>query len=391
MVSFNDANEFFETAAAGGNAMRFKDIDGIGPKTANKITSIRGVTNPDDVKDMSADELSDKAGISYSRAEKAIRGAGGNPNVSKQNQSSLSNTSAAGISQPQGDFLVDFAELDKARAKNDARSRSEAAVRADERQRAPVTTDYEKWKDNKSRWDFPGVDTPTQEPNLLPKDVKAGNPNTADFQARDERIKERKEQSYPRKEKDGRVLQEKGNRILAADVAGGIPDGAVPGVAPSDFEEEPETPGQDPVEGYDPGPTFLPEPIRQNLAEGPQADMAFIEAEEERLESDGNDGMVFDFPEWTISRGQTYLNEKVYGGDREDLRPLREKLADTRPSEEIELERGEYQTFQQIVREGAQEEIERADRMEANIFGDTDEQAEIAQQALRGIINNPPR
>jgi len=236
MVGFNDADDFFNTMAEGGNAFRLTDVDGIGPATAEKITSIRGVNNLSDIQDMSADELSDKAGISYSRAEKAIKGAGGNPNISKQNDSSLSNTSAAGISQPQGDFLVDFAELDKARAKNDARSRSEAAVRADDRQRAPVTTDYEMWKDNKAKFDFPGVDTPKEEPNLLPKDVKAGDPNTADFQARDERMKERKEQSYPRKEKDGRVLQEKGNRILAADVAGDIPEGRIPGLAPGDFE-----------------------------------------------------------------------------------------------------------------------------------------------------------
>lgn len=220
---FNDADDFFETSAqAGGKAYRFTDIDGIGPATAKKIKNLRDVRNPDDVADMSADELADKAGISRDRASKAIKGAGGNPSVSKQEQTG--SVSAAGISQAQGDFMVSFSELDKARARNDAQSRSEEAVRQDDQKRAPVTTDYDKWKDNKAAWDFPGVDTPTQEPDLLPKDLKAGNPNTTDFEARDERDRERKEQSYPQKQdaasgKSNFILQTADERIPASEAA----------------------------------------------------------------------------------------------------------------------------------------------------------------------------
>jgi hypothetical protein len=141
MVAFNDADEFFETAAEGGQAFRSEDIDGVGPATANKIKSVRGVQAPTDIQEMSADELADKARISRSRAEKAIRGAGGNPNVSKR--SNTGSVSAAGIKNRTGDFWVDFADQDKARARNDPRSRSEEAVRQDERKRAPVTTDLE--------------------------------------------------------------------------------------------------------------------------------------------------------------------------------------------------------------------------------------------------------
>jgi len=220
MAMFNDADDFFETSAAAGNAMRFKDVDGIGPKTASKITSIRGVRNPDDVAEMSADELSDKAGISTSRASKAIKAGGGNPSVSKQGN--IGTVSAAGMIVPVGDFKVKASDPDKARAKNDARSRSREAVRQDDRKRAPVTTDFGKWKNNKSKYDFPGVDTPTQNPDLLPKDLKAGSPRTNNFEARDKREAEEKRQSYPRKTSDARgnenaILETGDDRIPAGE------------------------------------------------------------------------------------------------------------------------------------------------------------------------------
>jgi len=184
---------------AQGAAIKFTDIDGIGPATAKKIKNAEyDIQAPRDVADMSADELADKAGISRSRAEKAISGGGGNPSVSKRNNSG--STSAAGIRTAVGDFMVGFSDQDKARARNDAQTRSEEAVRQDERRRAPITTDLERWKNNKSGLDFPGVDTPTQQPDLLPKDLKQKQqPETTDFEARDEREREQQKQSYPRK------------------------------------------------------------------------------------------------------------------------------------------------------------------------------------------------
>jgi len=199
-------DENFRRKMAGqkaGAAIKFTDIDGIGPATAKKIKNTRTdggkrVQGPKQVADMSADELSDKAGISRDRAAKAIKGGGGNPNRSKR--SSTGSTSTAGMRTAVGDFMVGFADQDKARARNDVRTRSEEAVRQDERRRAPVTTDLERWKNNKSGLDFPGVDTPTQNPNLLPKDLKQKQqPDTTDFEARDERERERQQQSYPRK------------------------------------------------------------------------------------------------------------------------------------------------------------------------------------------------
>jgi len=207
---------------ATGSALSFTSINGIGPATAKKIKNADySIKAPRDIQDMSADELSDKAGISRSRAAKAIRGGGGNPNVSKR--SNTGSVSAAGIKQRTGDFWVKFSAQDKARARNDPRSRSEEAVRQDERRRAPITTDFERWKNNKSGLDFPGVDTPTQNPDLLPKDLKQKQqPDTTDFEARDEREQKRREQSYPRKTesasgKENFILETGDERIPASE------------------------------------------------------------------------------------------------------------------------------------------------------------------------------
>lgn len=220
MVSFNDADDFFDTMSEGGKAYRLQDIDGIGPATAEKIMSVRGINTTDDVKELSADELSDKAGISRSRASTAISGLGGNPSVSKRNNSTGS-VSAAGIKTRQGDFWVDFTEMDKARARNDAQSRSQEAVRIDDQRRAPITTDYEQWRDAPGQWDYPSVDTPTQEPDLLPKDLKAGDPNTADFDAQGQAEFDDSGSEFPKKEpaasgKENFNLRTGENRTLPA-------------------------------------------------------------------------------------------------------------------------------------------------------------------------------
>jgi len=84
-------DEDFRRKAVGqaqGAAIKFTDIDGIGPSTRDKIKDVildKGgkVQAPRDVADMSAEELSEKAGISKSRARKAIKGGGGNPSFSE--------------------------------------------------------------------------------------------------------------------------------------------------------------------------------------------------------------------------------------------------------------------------------------------------------------------
>lgn len=103
--------------------------------------------------------------------------------------------------------------------------------------------------------------------------------------------------------------------------------------------------------------------------------------------ADTNGREQFEFPDTTLSFARTRLNEKVFGKGRDDLNDLRQRVT---PGEPLELDRGEFDTFRRAVSEGAQEAGERAERMDANIFGDTDEQAKFAREAQRGLVNNPP-
>lgn len=369
-----------------GSAVSFTDIDGIGPKTAQKIRNAEyGINGPADVSDMSADELADKAGISRSRAQKAIKGGGGNPSVSKRGNSGT--VSAAGISQRVGDFTVDFADMDKARAQNDAQSRSEEAVKQDNRKRAPVTTDYERWASNKSGLDYPGVDTPSQQPDLLPKDLKQRQqPETTDFEARDEEEAERKRQSFPRKTADARgneraILETGDDRIPAGEVARNVPNapGIAPALAPNDFEQEPDTPSQ--TMGPTPSAQRLPADARDNL--GTQPPESALEQQ-----GGGSDSSLFNLPDRTLADLRTELNEQVYGEGRDELNDLRERVTVGEP---IELSPGEYRTAATLLRDRKEDAQERAGRMDRNIFGSTDEQAEMAQEAFRGLVSNPPR
>jgi hypothetical protein len=161
------ADDVLGEIAKSGNALRFQDIEGIGPKTEERLTGVRGVRAPRDVQDYSADELASEAGISRSRAESAIRGAGGTPDYNTR--SSTSSVSAAGIRFGIGDFRVEAGADDSAEFYH--QSRTDTARRVDSRRRAPITTEVDQWKDNPGKFDFPGVDTPSDNPGLQHKDL----------------------------------------------------------------------------------------------------------------------------------------------------------------------------------------------------------------------------
>lgn len=69
-----------------------------------------------------------------------------------------------------GDFRV--SEITETNAERLHAQRSEAARKIDEQRRAPVTTNIGRWRDNKDDLDYPGVDTPREDPVVLPKDLK---------------------------------------------------------------------------------------------------------------------------------------------------------------------------------------------------------------------------
>jgi len=70
-----------------------------------------------------------------------------------------------------GDFSYVTAAYEAAEEYN-RNERTDTQRAADAAKRAPVTTDYQRWKSNPSGLDFPGVDTPTESPEVLPKDLK---------------------------------------------------------------------------------------------------------------------------------------------------------------------------------------------------------------------------
>jgi len=175
-------NEQYKQAT--GSAPNFRAIDGVGDKTAEKVRGVIGIDAPSDAADKTAGELAAEAGITESRAAKVIRGGGGNPN--RNPRTTTGSVSAAGINVPTGDFKTEIGDKDKADARfssslNRGIGRSQEAARADKAKRAPVTTDFERWKNNKSGLDYPGIDTPSSEPKVLPKDFGQGQrPNTTD-------------------------------------------------------------------------------------------------------------------------------------------------------------------------------------------------------------------
>lgn len=69
-----------------------------------------------------------------------------------------------------GDFGVTRIELEFVRDKHEARPAE--SRRIDEERRAKVTTDSQAWANNPDEYDFPGVDTPSSDPRVLPKDFK---------------------------------------------------------------------------------------------------------------------------------------------------------------------------------------------------------------------------
>jgi ribosomal protein S13 len=123
-----------------GSAIRFTDIDGIGQKTAQSIKQSGRIRSPSDVSDKTADELAEQAGISENRARKVIKGAGGDPD--RRPRSTTGSVSAAGIKMPQGEFVTEVSDQDKAEAKvstslNRGIGRSQEAAAADKGKRAP--------------------------------------------------------------------------------------------------------------------------------------------------------------------------------------------------------------------------------------------------------------
>lgn len=78
-------------------------------------------------------------------------------------------TDEFGFGKDVGEFEVD--RRDMKRAEKVQSDRSIEARRVDNSRRAPVTTDFDRWEDNPSGLDFPGVDTPLETPQKKDTDL----------------------------------------------------------------------------------------------------------------------------------------------------------------------------------------------------------------------------
>jgi len=156
-----------------GGVFRLRDIPGVGDTTISNLRRI-GVRDVQDVANRTVDELTRAQGVGVATAER-IKEAVPEDNTRDTTRS----VSAAGIRAPFGEFKVEAGDHDSAEATFDTslnmgnlsdRHRTQEAAAADKGRRAPITTDIEEWRANKGALDFPGVDTPTDDPEVMEKD-----------------------------------------------------------------------------------------------------------------------------------------------------------------------------------------------------------------------------
>jgi len=131
----------------------------------NKATQVR----------LAAIQALEQEGYDYDEASSETRGSPSNaPPVSE-----IGGMLPVGMSMRTiGDFEVEDDEYEE--AQEEFAQQSPEAKRVDKRRRAPITTNEDVYAQAPGRYDFPGVDTPTQDPKALPKDYKAGDPRTTE-------------------------------------------------------------------------------------------------------------------------------------------------------------------------------------------------------------------
>lgn len=92
-----------------------------------------------------------------------------------------------------GDFSVGAYQQRLARDQQDTRSPEARAQDAEKR--APVTTNFAAWADDPDHLDFPGIDTPSESPHVLPKDQMDPVPTTPTRAARNDKPSQPLEQA----------------------------------------------------------------------------------------------------------------------------------------------------------------------------------------------------
>lgn len=146
------------------NRRRLVDVNGIGRQLANNLSQ-QGLSVYD-AWELSTEELQVYDGIGPQLASQIKQEVG-----DKNENRTTGSVSAEGIRTPIGDFKVELGDKDRAEVRDTKHERTDEARRIDQQRRAPITLDVEQWINNKDRFDYPGVDTPTNEPDAKEKDL----------------------------------------------------------------------------------------------------------------------------------------------------------------------------------------------------------------------------
>jgi len=147
---------------------RLSRVSGIGEKGAQKIIEAAGGTTIATQTKSKDEKLQDRYGPVFERIdetpvseiEEEIRGIGitdlDSKETTKPGETTFVPTAQSTAESP---FSVSIEGPAKRSINKIHQSRSERAQDVDEQQNAPITTDEEKWIENKNKYDYPGVDT----------------------------------------------------------------------------------------------------------------------------------------------------------------------------------------------------------------------------------------
>jgi len=223
-------------------------------------------------------------------------------------QGSVGDVFDVGFNRTDDDRLEGYGE-DYDRLEERHENRPERAQTLDEKQTAPVTRDPVQWTNNPGAWDFPGIDTvqpqelheqrsdhaqAVDERDLAPiadtREQWAMHPDEYDWLGVDTPNEPVRDEPRESASSGGEFFREIDGQRMPASVAleddpvsGGGQRVDAPGLAPGDLEGE-----------FDEsiGMSSTNEPF--GLAGGEEADMAFVQAEEERAQGGGLGGFTDD-------------------------------------------------------------------------------------------------
>lgn len=143
-------------------------VDGVGKKGAKKIVKAAGGDIPSENQKSEKEKLQEKYGEIFDRIEQTpaseiedeLYGIGitdfASKEVEKPRDNVIPRTTEEDAFSP---FRVTVKGPAKQSIEKIHQDRSERAQDVDEQQNAPITTDEDKWIQNKNRYDYPGVDT----------------------------------------------------------------------------------------------------------------------------------------------------------------------------------------------------------------------------------------